>query len=55
MLILDDLKKMRKYWDLKDEALSLSLWRTRFGTGCGPVIRLRNDDHDDMMRPKLIF
>jgi hypothetical protein len=36
--LLDDLKEKRKYWKLKEEALDRTLWRTRFGKGCGPVI-----------------
>jgi hypothetical protein len=35
----DDLKEMRCYWKLKEEALDSTLWRTRFGRGYGPVIR----------------
>jgi hypothetical protein len=37
--LLDDLKERRGYWKLNAEALDLTLWRTRFGRGCGPVIR----------------
>jgi hypothetical protein len=29
--ILDDLKKKRGCWKLKEEALDRTLWRTRFG------------------------
>jgi len=29
--LLDDFKKMRGYWKLKEEALDRTLWRTRFG------------------------
>jgi hypothetical protein len=35
--LLDDLKEKRRYW--KEEALDLTLWRTRFGRGYGPVVR----------------
>jgi len=28
---LDDFKETRGYWELKDEALDHTLWRTRFG------------------------
>jgi len=31
------------YWQLKEEALDRTLWRT-FGRGDGPVIRLRDDN-----------
>ena len=37
--VMDDLKETRKYWKLKEEALDRTLWRTRFGRGCGPVVR----------------
>jgi hypothetical protein len=34
-----DYKEMSGYWKLKEEALDRTLWRTRFGRGCGPVVR----------------
>jgi hypothetical protein len=37
--LLDDLKEKRSYWELKEEALDRTLWRTRFGRGYGPVVR----------------
>ena len=37
--LLDGLKDKRRYWKLKEEALDCTLWRTRFGRGCGPVVR----------------
>jgi hypothetical protein len=37
--LLGDLKEMRRYWKLKEEALDRILWRTRFGRGYGPVER----------------
>jgi hypothetical protein len=37
--LLDDLKKKRRYWKLKEEALDRTLWRTRFGREYGPVTR----------------
>jgi hypothetical protein len=37
--LLDDLKEKRRYWELKEEALYRTLWRTRFGRGYGPVVR----------------
>jgi hypothetical protein len=37
--LLDDLKEKRGYWKLKEEALDLTLWRTRFGRGYGSVVR----------------
>jgi hypothetical protein len=36
--LLDGLKETRGYWKLKEEALDLTLWRTRFGRGYGPVV-----------------
>jgi hypothetical protein len=41
--LLDELKEKRGYWKLKEEALYLTLWRTRFGRGCGPVVRLQKE------------
>jgi hypothetical protein len=35
----DDLKEKRGYCKLKEEALSCSLRRTGFGSGCGAVVR----------------
>jgi len=37
--LLHDLKEMRRDWDLKDEVLDRTLWRTRFGRGNGLVGR----------------
>jgi len=37
--LLYDLKETRGYGKLKKEALDLTVWRTRFGRGCGPVVR----------------
>jgi hypothetical protein len=34
-----DLKETRGYWNLKEEALDRSMWRTRFGRGYEPVVR----------------
>jgi hypothetical protein len=36
---LDDLKEKKIYWVLKEETLGRTVWRTRFGRGCGPVLR----------------
>jgi len=37
--LLDDFKGKTRFWNLKQEALDHTLWRTRFGTGYGPVAR----------------
>jgi len=37
--LLDDLKKEREYWKLKEETLDRILWRSRFVTGYGPEVR----------------
>jgi len=37
--LLDDLKEMRGYSQLKEEALDRTMWRARFGRGFGPVVR----------------
>jgi hypothetical protein len=36
--LLYDLKEMKGYCKLKEEALDRTVWRTRFGRGCGPVV-----------------
>jgi hypothetical protein len=37
--LLDDLKERRGYSYLKVEALDRAMWRARFETGFGPVVR----------------
>jgi len=37
--ILDDLQVEKGRWELKEEALDRTLWRTGFGRGCGHVVR----------------
>jgi hypothetical protein len=41
--LLDDLKETRGYCELKEEALDRAVWRTRFGRGYGPLLRLTRD------------
>jgi hypothetical protein len=41
--LLDVLKEKRIYWKLKEEVLDRTLWRTRFGRGYGPVVRLTTE------------
>ena len=36
--LLDDLKDMRGYCQLKEEALDRTMWRNRLGRGFGPVV-----------------
>jgi len=36
--LLDDLKKRRGHYHLKEEALDRTMWRARFGRGFGPVV-----------------
>jgi hypothetical protein len=37
--LLDDLRKARRYWKLKEEAQDRTLWRTQFGRGYEAVAR----------------
>jgi len=37
--LLEELKEKRGYWELKEEVLDRTVRRTRFGRGCGPVVR----------------
>ena len=41
--LLDDLEKKRGCWELKEEALDRTLWRTGFGIGYRPVVRQTTD------------
>jgi hypothetical protein len=36
--LLDELKEMRGYWTLKEEAQECTVWGTCFGRGYGSVI-----------------
>jgi hypothetical protein len=59
---LPDDQETRRYWQLKEEALDRTLWRT-FGRCDGPVIRLRDDDNFQIpfgvpfvyLKPKLSY
>ena len=37
--LLDDIKEMRGYSQLKEEALDRTVWRAQLGRGFGPVVR----------------
>ena len=37
--LLDDLEENRGLGKLKEEALDRTVWRTQFGSGCGPFVR----------------
>jgi len=37
--LMDDLKEKKLYFKLQEEALGRTVWRTRLGRGCGPVVR----------------
>jgi hypothetical protein len=37
--LLDDLKKKRGYWKLKEEAFDRTLWGNRFAIIYGPLVR----------------
>jgi hypothetical protein len=36
----DDLKEGREFWKLQEKALDSTMWRTRFGRGHGPVVKI---------------
>jgi len=40
---LNDLTGKRRFVNLKEEALDLTVWRTGFGRGCRPVVRQTSD------------
>jgi len=37
--ILDEIREMRRYWKLREEALGLPKWRIRIGRSYGSVVR----------------
>jgi len=37
--VLADLKENKRYWNLKEEALGRTAWRTGFGRSYRPVLR----------------
>jgi hypothetical protein len=37
--LLEDLREGRGYWKLEEGALDRSVWRTRFGSGYGTIVR----------------
>jgi hypothetical protein len=39
MKLLDDFKERRGYSHLKEEELDRTMWRARFGSCFGPVVR----------------
>jgi hypothetical protein len=39
--LVDALTETRGLWKLKEGAPDRTVWRTRFGRGCGPVVRER--------------
>ena len=46
--LLDDLKRTRGNWKLKEKALDRTLWRTRTVKCYGPVVRQTTDLMDDV-------
>jgi len=46
---------MRGTFELKDEALDRTMWRTRFGRDCGPVVRQTAKCMNKMAEIKGIF
>jgi hypothetical protein len=44
--LLYHLKEKRRYWNLKEEALDRSLWRTGFERGYGPAEGLSGDSKE---------
>ena len=36
--LLENLKESRGYWKFREEALNLTVWRTRFGRGYESVV-----------------
>jgi hypothetical protein len=52
----DDLKDMRGYSYLKEEALDRTVWRAGFGRGFGPVVRQTAElMNSNILAPKFAF
>jgi hypothetical protein len=45
--LMEDFKETRRYWNWREEELARTLWRTLFGRGYGPVVRIYDDGDDD--------
>jgi len=53
MQLLDDLRDMTRYWNLKERAVFCTFWKTRFGMGYGLIARQRDYDDDYDYNDKL--
>ena len=53
--LLDDLKERRGYSNLKEEALDRTMWRARFGRGCGPVVKTDYWKNEEEFSDKLQY
>ena len=45
--LFDELNEAIGYWDLKEEALDCSVWRSGLGRSFGPDVKNFPDDDDD--------
>ena len=50
--LLDDLKEIKLYRKIKAEAIDRTVWRIRFGRGCGPVVRQTTERKNYLQRKK---
>ena len=51
--LLDDLEESRRCWKLRDEMLDRTVWRTRYGRGCGNIVIQTWNDDDHVSGQKL--
>jgi hypothetical protein len=42
--LLGDLREMKEYWKMEKEVLDCTLWRTGFGSGYEPVVKVAGGD-----------
>ena len=49
--LLNDVRAKRGYWKLKEEALDDTVWRTRFGRVCGPVLNILENEGNIALDP----
>jgi hypothetical protein len=48
--LLDEIKQMRGRWELKETALSRTLWRSQSGRRYGPVVKTGCRENERVMR-----
>jgi hypothetical protein len=53
--LLDDFKRKREYWKLKEEAIDCTLWRTGFAKSYGLVVKTDYEVNESSLIQALAF